>query len=103
MKDKNIKKIVKIIGILICIVLSTTVIMTTILISNSSHLMCCNIKDCATCKIIQNSIDFMKIINYVVEYVFLINIVMSLSYMLINKIILKFINTLVFLNVRLDE
>lgn len=103
MKKDNIKKLVKIISILICIVLSTTVIMTTILVSNSSHLMCCNIKDCSTCKLIQNSIDFMKIISYIIEHVFLINIAMNLSYLLINKIILKSLNTLVFLNVRLDE
>lgn len=79
------------------------ILTTTVLVADTSHLACCHVQNCSMCKLIQNAIDFIKIVSYVIEYLVLLNVIKFSTKTLINKIILKLQDTLVLLNVRLNE
>lgn len=96
-------RLFKIICILICIVFCFMMLTTTVLASDTSHLDCCQVQNCSMCKLIQNAIDFIRIISYVIEYIILINVVKSFYDICINRTSLKLQDTLITLNVRLNE
>lgn len=97
------KRLFKIICILVCIVFCFMMLTTTVLASDTSHLIYCQVQDCSMCILIQNAIDFIKIVSYVIEYIVLLNVIESFTKVFVNKIILKSQDTLVTLNVRLNE
>lgn len=103
MKKKTRKKIVKIIAILICIVFCFMALQSTMVASNTSHLMKCHIEKCPVCMLIQCAIHFTKDINYITEYIVLLNVILPLIYIVVSKVVRSQQNILVKLNVRLNE
>jgi len=103
MKRKSIKKIIKIIVILVCIIFCFMALQSAIITANTSHIIECHVEQCPVCMLIQNAINFIKNIIYIIEYIILQNVVIPLIYILISKMILTPQSTLTNLKVRFNE
>ena len=103
MKRRNIKKVLKAILIVVCILFICTSILSTIMATDTIHLACCDEDDCPICTLIQTAINFTKNLNYIIEYIVLLDVSILLFHIVIYKISQNTKFTLVELKVRLDE
>lgn len=107
------KKVVKIIAILFCIFMICTVFTCASIMSSvmemaviTNHMESCHNYGCPVCTLIQTAIYFTKNLNYIIEYMVLLDIAIPLCYILIRKIFEKSQitkTTLIAQKVRLDE
>ena len=113
MKNKNRKKIIKVIAILFCIFMICTVFTCASVMSSvmsmavvTNHIESCHDYGCPVCALIKIAIYFTENLNYIIEYIFLLDIVIPLYCILIEKIFEKTQVTKITLitqKVRLDE
>ena len=76
---------------------------STMVASNTSHLIKCHIEKCPICILIQCAIHYTKNINYITQYIVLLNVIIPLIYRIVSKTVSKQQTTLTTLNVRLNE
>lgn len=99
-----IKKILKIVIIVFCIIFLFTTMSSAIISADVFHINNCCVQDCQKCLMIHNTIEFSKNINYIIIYVAMLNAIIPLICTIVT-IIQSSIqrDTLVSLNVVLIE
>lgn len=104
MRKEKIKKFVKIIAILICMMIVIMSIKSGIMKLDYGHRACCHEEKCSTCILIEYAINFTQNLSYVIQYiVVLLDVMLLIAYILIGMQLKIKTNTLIELKVRLDE
>ena len=88
---------------LFCIIFLFFIITNTIVIANIFHMKVCHMPECPKCMLIGNSINFFENINYIIQYLVIVNAIISLIYIIKTILNINMQNTLVKLNVILNE
>ncbi|MBR2289418.1 MAG: hypothetical protein IJ867_02085 [Clostridia bacterium] len=89
--------------ILFCFVFVFSVVSSSIIASDVIHIHQCCEEHCVTCQMIHSAVEFSKNLNYIMKYIVLIWATMPLVCLIRTKVISSFGETLVSLNVVLNE
>ena len=103
MKKNNIKKALKILIMVFCVIFVFATLVNAIISADIFHISLCNLTTCEKCLMIQNADYFSKIINYIITYIAMLNAAIPLVYIITKNICIKKKETLVTSNVMLIE